>query len=73
MTRQAQRAASWQPGLIDEDGLPSFGLTFYILAHDGSHAGVNLRGGGKYVVADPEHGVLAAVDHSRSHRSQPAS
>jgi N4-(beta-N-acetylglucosaminyl)-L-asparaginase len=56
VTRQAQRASSWQPGLVDEQGLPSFGLHLYILGLDGSWAGVTLKGGGKFAVADAEGG-----------------
>jgi len=56
VTRQAQRAAAWQPGLVDENGRPSFGLTLYILGLDGTTAGVNLKGGGRYSVADLEGG-----------------
>lgn len=57
VTRQARRAAAWQPGLVDEHGLPAFGLNFYVLGLDGETAGVTLRGGGEYAVADPEGGV----------------
>lgn len=52
VARQAQRASSWQPALTEEDGRPSFGLKFYVLGLDGSWAGVSLRGGGKFSVAD---------------------
>lgn len=31
VARQAQRAASWQPGLVDDEGVPTFGLKFYVL------------------------------------------
>ena len=54
--RQAQRAASWQPGLVDEQGRPTFGLSLYILGLDGTTAGVNLRGRGRYAVSDLEGG-----------------
>ncbi len=40
------------PRLKDKDGHPSFGLNFYILAKDGRHAGVGMKGRGKYAVAD---------------------
>lgn len=56
VTRQAQRAAAWQPSLVDDDGVPTFGLKFYVLGLDGSFAGVSLVGGGKFSVADPEEG-----------------
>ena len=42
---------------MDEQGLPAFGLNFYVLGLDGKTAGVTLRGGGEYAVADPEGGV----------------
>jgi len=56
VTRQAQRAASWQPELVDEAGLPAFGLHLYVLGLDGRTAGVTLRGKGKYAVADRDGG-----------------
>ncbi len=40
------------PRLTDENGRPNFGLSFYILAKDGRHAGVGFRGRGRYAVAD---------------------
>lgn len=54
--RQVQRQAAWQPALLDDKGLPAFGLKFYILGLDGRWAGVSLRGGGKFAVADPDGG-----------------
>lgn len=54
--RQARRAASWQPGLVDEAGRPNFNLHFYVLGLDGRTAGVALKGGGNYAVADPDGG-----------------
>jgi N4-(beta-N-acetylglucosaminyl)-L-asparaginase len=56
VARQAERAAKWQPGLLNENGKPSFGLNFYVLGLDGTWAGVTLEGGGKFAVADPEGG-----------------
>ncbi len=56
VTRQAQRANQWQPGMVDGEGRPSFGLHLYALGHDGTTAGVSLRGGGRYAVADLEKG-----------------
>lgn len=38
--------------LLDDDGLPRFNVNFYVLARDGRHAGVALRGGGRYAVCD---------------------
>jgi N4-(beta-N-acetylglucosaminyl)-L-asparaginase len=52
VVRQTERQAAWQPGLLDEDGRPSFGLIFYVVHRSGEHAGVTLRGGGSYSVAD---------------------
>ncbi len=56
VTRQAQRGATWQPGLVDSEGRPSFGLHLYAMGLDGTTAGVSLRGGGRYAVADLEQG-----------------
>ena len=38
--------------LLDADGKPNFGLNFYVLAADGRHAGVTLRGKASYAVCD---------------------
>lgn len=38
--------------LRDKNGQPDFGLNFYLLRKDGSHAGVTLRGKSKYAVTD---------------------
>ncbi|MEM7516748.1 MAG: hypothetical protein AAF368_07470, partial [Planctomycetota bacterium] len=51
-----KRASSWQPGLVDDAGRPSFGLKFYILGLDGRVAGVSLRDKGDFAVADPNGG-----------------
>ncbi len=63
--RQVQRQARWQPALLDGDGKPAFSVKFYILGLDGAQAGVSLRGGGKYAVADaaggPRHEELEAL------------
>jgi len=56
IARQVQRQARWQPQLRDEEGRPAFGLSFYVVGLDGSHAGVSMRGGGSYAVAGPEQG-----------------
>jgi N4-(beta-N-acetylglucosaminyl)-L-asparaginase len=56
VTRQTQRQSRYQPELVDKDGLPSFGLKYYILGLDGTWAGVSLRGGGGFAVSDPTHG-----------------
>ena len=54
--RQVDRQARWQPALLGEDGLPSFHLKFYVLAMDGRYAGVTLKGGGSFAVADADGG-----------------
>lgn len=56
VARQAKRASAWQPGLMGEDGRPSFNLSFYVLGLDGTFAGVRLKGKSKFSVADPELG-----------------
>ena len=59
VTRQAQRAAAWQPGLVNAQGVPSFNLQYYVLGLDGQVAGVELRGNGgrKFAMADPDGGA----------------
>jgi N4-(beta-N-acetylglucosaminyl)-L-asparaginase len=56
VTRETQRQSRYQPELVDKDGLPAFGLKYYVLGLDGTFAGVSLRGDGDYAVSDPEHG-----------------
>lgn len=56
VTRQTQRQARYQPDLVDEKGLPSFNLHFYVLGLDGSFAGVRMRGEAEFAVSDPESG-----------------
>lgn len=56
VTRQAQRASLWQPGLVDADGVPSFNLSYYVLGLDGSFAGARLKGKSRFAVATPEKG-----------------
>ncbi len=56
VTRQAQRASAWQPGLVDEQGIPTFNLSYYVLGLDGAFAGVRLKGDSKFAVATAEHG-----------------
>ncbi len=65
VTAQAQRAAAWQPGLVDDEGIPTFNLSFYILGLDGRFAGVRLRGEAAYAVAfpgadEPQHMTMSA-------------
>lgn len=52
VTLQARRQARWQPALVDEDGVPAFGLHLYCLDLSGRFAGVTLSGSAKYAVAD---------------------
>lgn len=56
IVRQVERQSAWQPALRGEDGRPAFGINFYILDMQGNWAGVTLKGGGKFAVADPEGG-----------------
>lgn len=54
IAEQARRASSWQPGLVDDRGEPSFNIAFYVLDLDGRHAGVRMRGDNKYALADAD-------------------
>lgn len=63
VTRQTQRQARYQPELVDARGLPSFNLSLYVLALDGSVAGACLlaprsdaQDRPKYAVSTPEDG-----------------
>lgn len=57
VTEQAQRASAWQPGLVDEAGIPTFNLQFYVLGLDGQVAGVELlQKGHSFAVADAQGG-----------------
>ncbi len=56
IVRQVERQSKWQPALMRKDGTPDFNVHFYVLGLDGSTAGVGLRGGGQFAVADPERG-----------------
>jgi len=56
IVRQTQRQGRYQPELLDAQGLPEFGLKFYVLGLDGTVAGVSLKEPGDYAVSDPEHG-----------------
>ncbi len=48
--------------LLDEQGLPAFGVKFYVLNARGEHAGVTLRGGGKYAVCTENGPELAPLE-----------
>jgi N4-(beta-N-acetylglucosaminyl)-L-asparaginase len=56
IVRQVERQSKWQPALMNAEGKPSFGINFYVLGMDGKWAGVTLKKGGKFAVADPEGG-----------------
>jgi N4-(beta-N-acetylglucosaminyl)-L-asparaginase len=45
-------ARTTEPRLRDKDGHPDFGLSFYLLAKDGRHAGVTMWGPEKFSVTD---------------------
>jgi N4-(beta-N-acetylglucosaminyl)-L-asparaginase len=47
-------AAHTQPRLQDNQGRPRFGLKFYLLGKDGSHAGVSLWGPARFAITDPQ-------------------
>jgi N4-(beta-N-acetylglucosaminyl)-L-asparaginase len=42
------------PRLRDAEGRPDFGLKFYLMAKDGSHAGVTMWGPSKFAVTDDD-------------------
>lgn len=44
------RSNTIQPRLLTDSGEPAFGINFYIVNAAGEHAGVTLRGGGRYAV-----------------------
>jgi N4-(beta-N-acetylglucosaminyl)-L-asparaginase len=52
-----------QPHLLRPDGKPMFGLKFYILRKDGTHAGVSLWGPAVYAVADDQGARLEPCVH----------
>ena len=56
IVRQVQRMAKSQPELLGADGKPAFNISFYALDLDGTFAGVVLKPGGKFAVADPNGG-----------------
>jgi len=45
-------AANTEKRLLNDKGLPSFGLQFYVIDKKGRHAGVVMSGGGRYAVCD---------------------
>jgi N4-(beta-N-acetylglucosaminyl)-L-asparaginase len=56
IARQVERQARWQPALAREDGLPAFGVNFYIIDMKGRWAGVTMHAGASFAVADPDGG-----------------
>ncbi len=42
------------PRLKNEKGEANFGLQFYLIRKDGKHAGVTMRGGGKFAITDKD-------------------
>jgi len=57
IVRQTEQQKTRRPHLLGADGRPSFNIEFYVLAPDGSFAGVRLSGAGQYAVADESGGV----------------
>jgi N4-(beta-N-acetylglucosaminyl)-L-asparaginase len=57
IVRQTEQQAPRRPHLLGPDGRPSFNIEFYVLAPDGSFAGVRLSGAGQFAVADGDGGV----------------
>ena len=47
-------AKTCEPRLRDQQGRPKFGLSFYLLANDGRHAGVSMWGPSKFAIADAD-------------------
>ena len=57
IARQTRRQRGWQPGLLDEQGNPSFNIHFYVLDKRGRFAGVTMKERGRhFAVADREGG-----------------
>jgi len=58
IVKETERQALWQPALIGADGHPSFDIQFYIVALDGSFAGVTLKGKthARFAVSEPDGG-----------------
>jgi len=58
IVKQTERQARWQPALLGPDGRPAFDIQFYVVALDGSFAGVTLQGKthARFAVADADKG-----------------
>ena len=52
-----------EPRLLGTDGRPNFGLKFYILAADGTHAAVSMWGPTKFAIADDSGARLEACTY----------
>ena len=54
--KQTELQARWQPALLRTDGRPAFDIQFYVVALDGSYAGVTLHGTShdSFAMADPD-------------------
>jgi len=58
IVRQTEQQSRRRPHLLGADGRPSFGIEFYVLAPDGSFAGVRLAGEGhRFAAADAQGGA----------------
>ncbi len=42
------------PSLLGDNGQPNFGLQFYLIRRDGMHAGVTMKGKGKFAITDKD-------------------
>ena len=56
------RANTVEPRLLNDRGLPAFGLSFYVLDRQGRHAGVSMYGGGSYAVCTENGAELAPLE-----------
>ena len=56
------RANTVEPRLLNDRGLPAFGLSFYVLDRQGRHAGVSMYGGGRYAVCTDGGPELAPLE-----------
>src|SRR6185295_16934801 len=56
------KANTVEKRLLNDRGLPNFGISFYIISKTGEHAGVGMYGPGTYAVCDEKGGRLEPVD-----------
>ncbi len=52
-----------EPRLLDSEGRPNFGVRFYLLAKDGTHAAVSMWGPTKYALADESGARIEMCDY----------